>query len=186
MANLKSINPETDPPSLPFDTPPVRRCSKCNRRKFAVETYSKFRCKQCKVESIKAWRKRNKERRIDHNLWARYHIRPADVAAMLKAQCRRCRLCRDNISLRRMAIDHDHRCCQGRVSCGKCIRGLLCRRCNVFVGYLEKTRPHLLRSALEYSNHSLWFTPGARNKTRFHKRIDKHWADSRGHQSFQG
>lgn len=35
------------------------------------------------------------------------------------------------------AVDHDHSCCQGQVTCGKCVRGLLCHTCNIKVGQLE-------------------------------------------------
>jgi hypothetical protein len=31
-------------------------------------------------------------------------------------------------------VDHDHKCCPGRGSCGKCIRGLVCDRCNLVLG----------------------------------------------------
>ena len=34
-------------------------------------------------------------------------------------------------------IDHDHDCCPGLGSCGKCVRGALCARHNVYLGYLE-------------------------------------------------
>lgn len=34
-------------------------------------------------------------------------------------------------------IDHDHSCCNGGTSCGKCIRGLLCRSCNMSLGHVE-------------------------------------------------
>ncbi len=34
-------------------------------------------------------------------------------------------------------IDHDHACCPGQSSCGKCIRGVLCVRCNTFIAHFE-------------------------------------------------
>jgi hypothetical protein len=34
-------------------------------------------------------------------------------------------------------IDHDHGCCSGKGSCGSCVRGALCARHNVYLGYLE-------------------------------------------------
>lgn len=34
-------------------------------------------------------------------------------------------------------IDHDHQCCNGPGSCGKCIRGILCPPCNQVLGWIE-------------------------------------------------
>jgi len=40
-------------------------------------------------------------------------------------------------------MDHDHKCCSSRHSCGKCVRGLLCSRCNLLLGVVE-AEPHLI------------------------------------------
>lgn len=37
-----------------------------------------------------------------------------------------------------LTVDHDHRCCPGAKSCGKCVRGLLCFRCNITLERVEK------------------------------------------------
>ena len=46
-------------------------------------------------------------------------------------------------------IDHDHACCPGKRSCGRCLRGLLCNRCNWMLG-LAKDDVDTLRSAVDY------------------------------------
>jgi Recombination endonuclease VII len=65
---------------------------------------------------------------------------------LLEAQGRACAMCREPFGDTRDTfpqIDHDHNCCEpdpsGRArSCGECIRGLLCFRCNTALGYIEK------------------------------------------------
>lgn len=43
----------------------------------------------------------------------------------------RCYVCRKATGKsKRLAVDHDHRCCPGTKSCGRCVRGLACGRCN--------------------------------------------------------
>lgn len=48
-----------------------------------------------------------------------------------------------------LVVDHDHNCCPEGRSCGKCIRGLLCRSCNVGLGFFGDSMD-ALRSASLY------------------------------------
>lgn len=46
-------------------------------------------------------------------------------------------------------VDHDHACCPGEVTCGRCIRGLLCDDCNIALGRFKDNKTTLAR-AIEY------------------------------------
>ena len=46
-------------------------------------------------------------------------------------------------------IDHDHACCPGYTSCGKCVRGVLCAGCNQSLGSLQEN-PQRIRGLLDY------------------------------------
>lgn len=55
---------------------------------------------------------------------------------MFSTQGNACARCKTT-ETKQWCIDHDHNCCPGRFSCGKCIRGILCKSCNTFLKGLE-------------------------------------------------
>src|SRR5690606_640730 len=50
---------------------------------------------------------------------------------------------------KRLAVDHDQQCCPAPVSCGQCVRGLLCTRCNRYLGTIHDN-PDALRRLADY------------------------------------
>jgi hypothetical protein len=83
-----------------------------------------------------------------------YGITVERYEAMLTEQNHKCLLCgmlfgEDWKILPR--VDHDHACCSGVKSCGKCVRGLLCAVCNAMLGFaLDNTET--LSNAIQYLN----------------------------------
>ncbi|MFJ7750960.1 endonuclease domain-containing protein [Arthrobacter sp. NPDC097144] len=48
-----------------------------------------------------------------------------------------------------LSVDHDHSCCPGEMSCGNCIRGILCPDCNRAIGlFRDDTR--IMTAAIAY------------------------------------
>jgi hypothetical protein len=71
---------------------------------------------------------------------------------MLGAQNGVCAICgtdTPDAAGRSWHIDHDHDCCPGQYSCGKCVRGLLCGACNQGVGYFRDDVA-LMKKAINY------------------------------------
>lgn len=80
----------------------------------------------------------------DRELWSNYRMSEAEYRTRLAQQDGVCALCGGTeTGLDRtgepkpLSVDHDHGCCPGQRSCGKCTRGLLCRRCNTALGIVE-------------------------------------------------
>ena len=78
--------------------------------------------------------------------FSRYGLLPAQYELLLKKYGGKCRICRTR---KAEVVDHDHSCCPGRHTCGKCIRGMICRQCNVALGILTDEG---VRRAMFYLN----------------------------------
>jgi hypothetical protein len=87
----------------------------------------------------------------------RWGLTGEQMAALIAQQGGGCAICHATEPGGRGAwhVDHDHTCCPpyskgGKTStCGRCIRGLLCTRCNVGMGHYRHD-PKLLIAAAEY------------------------------------
>lgn len=82
-----------------------------------------------------------------------YNITSDDFEQMMVSQGFTCKICPATISERWSHIDHNHDCCSGGRSCGKCIRGILCPDCNIGIGKFKES-PELLLSASKYLTNS--------------------------------
>ena len=102
-----------------------------------------------KGSSIDGLAPRCRECRSDYR-FAKYGVTRRWYDETLENQGGKCAICGGDSGVRTFSIDHDHNCCPGTAeSCGKCVRGLLCGRCNTAIGLL-KENPETIRAALRY------------------------------------
>ncbi len=50
-------------------------------------------------------------------------------------------------------VDHDHSCCSGEYTCGKCVRGILCPTCNHGLGHFRDNEELLSKAILYLRKH---------------------------------
>lgn len=104
-------------------------------------------CKECKKVRNKRWADKNVERIKARRVHSSYGV---DFYAEMERQDSACAICGDaENGGKRLSVDHDHSCCPGVTSCGKCFRGLLCSRCNLVLGRCEDD-PHVFRAMADY------------------------------------
>lgn len=121
----------------------------CKRGHTTERTRQDGSCGVCRSEQFKAyWRSMSIEERWviqrKSNLKRLYKLTPEDIERMLITQDYKCLSCGGASSGKTsgsdrgtFAVDHDHSCCPGQASCGKCIRGLLCYSCNCVLGLAD-------------------------------------------------
>ena len=110
-------------------------CATCGRRKGKNQRDDKL-CYTCARGKSKAAKERAHGTRVE----ALYGITKALYDALLKFQGGRCYICRRVSLKRRLSVDHSHQCAEEhepKQGCPECVRGLLCRPCNQYLGYIK-------------------------------------------------
>lgn len=134
----------------------MKVCSRCGEERSVEEFHWRNQakgirhgqCKDCAKVRWQEWRLRFPERaqatRQDIHRRATFGLSSEAYRALLEKQTGLCAICRQPETVvgrggrpKALAIDHNHSCCAGKNSCGECIRGLLCDRCNRAVGLLD-------------------------------------------------
>lgn len=148
----------------------MKQCNKCLTTK-SIDQFPVIRgkpgtqCKECKKKYLADYYSKNKtvlaERQAQRYqedpdfyrkgvMKSRYKISLDEYNAMLEGQNYGCMICGGtNENGRALHVDHDHSCCPGRITCGECVRGILCSNCNGAIGSF-KDDPELLRKAADY------------------------------------
>ena len=87
---------------------------------------------------------------LGYRLWRTYHISIDQFNDLLTKQDGICPICQNAPDEnKRLAVDHDHKCCSENTSCGECVRGLLSNACNQLLG-LAHDNPRILIRAAQY------------------------------------
>lgn len=136
-----------------------RKCKICNEI-FEVTSHGKTRtiCNNCNKEVMDS--KGNtftplpvRMRKRKYFLREQYGLTLEDRAQILSSQSGKCAICgmletAENF----LHVDHDHACCASSTSCGACIRGLLCSKCNRTLGLINDDL-RIAESLAEYVIH---------------------------------
>ncbi len=92
------------------------------------------------------------QRRInahERHVQSTYGLSAGDYQRLYEAQGGLCAICGLTTGAKgaskRLTVDHDHKCCNGPISCGKCVRGLVCAKCNEVLGYYRDDRKCFVR-----------------------------------------
>lgn len=107
-------------------------CSRCNRNDYEEVFFgNKVHCKRC---------------RRNFRLKAKYGLTLEEVEQAIEELSGVCPICMREPDA--WAVDHDHACCPDKYkTCGKCVRGFICTKCNSAIGFLKDSSAGLRRAA---------------------------------------
>lgn len=139
--------------NLPLKSPKLPPlCKDCGTQERIP---TKARCHPCNLGYRNAWRARNSEE-VSRQQRSKYDPKKERVKRVKRygisydeyqqLASKGCAICGD---LQASYVDHDHSCCPGGRSCGKCVRGVLCKECNFGLGKFKDSVQNLW-SAIQY------------------------------------
>ena len=146
------------PPGSGVDRENMRKCTRCLENKPVSEFHKdvknkdglRYYCRPCSNRASKEHYEKNKERGRPRRIERTFGITIEDYNNLLDQQNNCCAICGGvNEDGKALSIDHDHSCCPGRKSCGKCVRQILCNSCNSMLGY-ARDDIEILEAAKKY------------------------------------
>jgi len=124
-----------------------RRKDKRNSKRYKTWRQAYTR-RYVAAQDPKSWYERRRAARLKH----RYGVTPEWYDAKMLEQYGCCAICGAIPDGKlRFSVDHDHKCCPGRKSCGKCLRGILCQPCNAVLGFVD-SHPDWMEKAQAFIN----------------------------------
>ena len=117
-------------------------CTREKTKEYAQKNPDKIRANKKKYRHKEYNKHKTKVTPEQRLLWA-YKLTPEQYKKLTKDGCEVCG------SFEQLCVDHDHSCCPWRITCGQCIRGILCSFCNRAEGLL-KSDPNRVRSLAAY------------------------------------
>lgn len=123
-------------------------CSPC-KLKYTQERARLPKVREASKANQKRARESDPERFFGYRIKKAYNITVEDYNRILDAQDGKCAIC-GAVPDGKLHVDHDHSCCPGQKrSCGQCVRGLLCTRCNTGLGMFQDSVSKL-KAAIRY------------------------------------
>jgi len=137
----------------------TKQCNKCGQIKdislFAKGgSYKDGRrnyCKKCHSGYVTQYIKENPAKRSKSDYkrrFKRHGLTEEQFKELFDLYSGKCHSCKDRDANN---IDHDHKCCPGSYSCGKCVRGMLCSQCNTALGLLNDDLQKI-KNLIQYIN----------------------------------
>ena len=140
----------------------MKKCIKCGEEKD-LELFAKGKgykdgrrgtCKKCHTAYVTKYYNDRPDKKAEKNRmntfykpnYIAHHLTEEQYNKMLNLYNGKCHSCKDRAATN---IDHDHSCCSGQRSCGKCVRGILCSQCNTALGLLQDNRQKI-KNLLQY------------------------------------
>lgn len=151
----------------------MKTCNRCKATKSLSEFFPNKKrsdgvatyCKPCQLEyqreryaDPKSYRRRQmnrdeyaRRRKASGRKWylkSMYNLTEDEYIKLHNTNNGQCWICCKKVDYY-LHVDHNHLCCAGEKSCGKCVRGLLCYSCNSLLGY-AKDNTEILKAAIQY------------------------------------
>lgn len=133
-----------------------KSCWRC-KRELSLEQYQKDSsrpdglshcCRSCSSQRQREYHKKNPHKKFEYKLRQQFRMSVDEYERRLQEQGNACASCQGPF-IREPHVDHNHDCCPGSRSCGRCVRGILCHWCNTAAG-LVRNDPAIARALADY------------------------------------